>query len=84
MSFKEFLNIGISEFNRKLGSIPKDEPLYEKIQSRVINISKIKDKNERKHWRQLKKANKIPQIYLSIQEIDENLKEELKNGPKKI
>lgn len=84
MPFKEFLNIGITEFNRKLSSIPKSEPLYEIIQSRKINPSTIKDKGERKHWRNLKKANKIPQIYLSISEIDNNLKEELKNGTKKI
>lgn len=84
MSFKEFMNIGISEFNRKLSSIPKNEPLYERIQSRVINPSTIKDKEERKHWRKLKKINKIPQIYLSISEIDSNLKEEIKHGTKKI
>lgn len=84
MPFKEFLNIGITEFNRKLSSIPKSEPLYEIIQSRKINPSTIKDKEERKNWRNLKKANKIPQIYLSINEIDSNLKEELKNGTKKI
>ena len=84
MPFKEFMNMGISEFNRKLSSIPKNEPLYEKIQSRVINTGTIKDKEERKHWRRLKKINKIPQIYLSISEIDNNLKEELKNGTKKV
>ena len=70
MPFKEFMNIGITEFNRKLNSIPKSEPLYEIIQSRKINPSTIKDKEERKHWRNLKKANKIPQLYLSISEID--------------
>ncbi|MEI3508757.1 MAG: hypothetical protein V8R01_06640 [Bacilli bacterium] len=84
MPFKEFMNIGITEFNRKLNSIPKSEPLYEIIQSRKINPSTIKDKEERKHWRNLKKANKIPQLYLSISEIDNILKEELKNGTKKI
>nr|DAI13183.1 MAG TPA: hypothetical protein [Caudoviricetes sp.] len=84
MSFEEFMNIGITEFNRKLSSIPKSEPLYEIIQSRKINTSTIKDKEERKHWRNLKKANKIPQLYLSISEIDNILKEELKNGTKKI
>lgn len=84
MPFKEFMNMGISEFNRKLSSIPKNEPLYEKIQSRVINPGTIKDKEERKHWQRLKKINKIPQIYLSISEIDNNLKEELKNGTKKV
>ena len=72
MSFNEFLNIGITEFNRKLSSIPKSEPLFEIIQSRVINTSKIKDKEERKRWQKLKKINKIPQIYLSSNEIYSN------------
>ncbi len=84
MSFKEFLNLGISEFNRKMSSIPKSEPLYDKIKSRAINPATIKDKYERKYWQKMKRANKIPQIYLSISEIDSELKEELKNGTKKI
>lgn len=84
MSFNEFLNIGITEFNRKLSSIPKSEPLFEIIQSRVINTSKIKDKEERKRWQKLKKINKIPQIYLSSNEIYSNLKEEIGNGIKGI
>lgn len=84
MSFSDFLKIGITEFNRKLASIPKNEPLFEIIQSRVINTSQIKDKEERKRWRKLKKANQIPQMYLSTEEIDMILKEELKNGFKEI
>lgn len=84
MSFNEFLNIGITEFNRKLNSVPKSEPLYEIIQSRVINISKIKDKSERKRWQKLKKINRIPQLYLSTEEIYSNLKEEIGNGIKGI
>ena len=84
MSFNEFLNIGITEFNRKLSSIPKSEPLFEIIQSRVINTSKIKDKEERKRWQKLKKINKIPQIYLSSNEIYSNLREEIGNGIKGI
>ena len=84
MSFNEFLNIGITEFNRKLNSVPKSEPLYEIIQSRVINVSKIKDKNERKRWQKLKKINRIPQLYLSTEEIYSNLKEEIGNGIKGI
>ena len=84
MSFNEFLNIGITEFNRKLSSIPKSEPLFEIIQSRVINTSKIKDKEERKRWKKLKKINKIPQKYLSSNEIYSNLKEEIGNGIKGI
>lgn len=84
LSFSEFLNLGISEFNRKISSIPKTEPLYERIQSRIINVAKIKDKDERKKWKTLKKINRIPQIYLSIEEIDKNLKEEISSGIKKI
>lgn len=84
MRFKDFLNMGISEFNRKLGSVPRNEPIYEIIQSRVINPSTIKDKEERKRWRKLKRINQIPQIYLSTEEIDLILKEEMKNGFKEI
>ena len=84
VSFEDFLNIGLSEFNKKLNSIPKDEPLFEIIQSRVINISKIKNKEERKRWRELKRLNRIPQIYLSTAEIENILKEGMQNGFKKI
>lgn len=83
MSFEEFLNMGLSEFNRKLNSIPKNEPLFEIIQSRVINPAKIKNKEERKRWKSLKKLNRIPQLYLSTKEIDEILKEGMDNGFKK-
>ena len=64
----------------KVGSIPESEPLYKIIQSRVINISSIKDKEERKYWRNLKRINKIPNEYLSIDEINDNLKEALKEN----
>ena len=80
MSLKEFLDIGQSEFLMKIGSIPESEPLYNIIKSRVINISKIKDKNERKYWQELKRANKIPDIYLSNDELDINLKSALRNN----
>ena len=83
MTFEEFLNIGLTEFSRKLNSIPKDEPLFEIIQSRVINPAKIKSKEERKRWRELKRLNRIPQLYLSTKEIDEILKEGMSNGFKK-
>lgn len=83
MTFDEFLDIGLTEFNRKLNSIPKTEPLFEIIQSRVINVSKIKNKEERKYWKELKRLNKIPQLYLSTEEIDEILKEGIGNGIKK-
>lgn len=63
----------------KLNSIPESEPLYKIIQSRTIDISKIKDKEERKYWREQKRINKIPEIYLSNREIQDGLKESLGN-----
>ena len=68
---------GISEIQKKLMSIPENEPLYTIIKSRVINLAKIKDKNERKHWRELKEANKIPDIYKPNNELDINLNKKL-------
>ena len=70
-----FLSLG----NMKLNSIPEGEPLYKIIQSRTIDISKIKDKEEKKYWREQKRINKIPDIYLSNKEIDEALKESMRN-----
>ena len=54
MTFNEFLHIRLSEFNRKMKRIPESEPLYKIIQSRVINIGKIKDKEQKKYWREQK------------------------------
>ena len=68
ISFKEFLNIGITEFSRKF-TIPEDEPLYKIIKSRTISLGKIKDKNERKYWQELKRINAIPYEYLSNEEL---------------
>lgn len=67
----------------KLNSIPESEPLYNIIKSRMINPASIKDKEERKYWRKQKQINKIPDIYLSNEELDFNVKESLgglKNG----
>lgn len=61
----------------KIASIPEDEPLFKIIKSRVIDIKKIKDKEERKYWMELKRVNKIPDIYLSEEEINDNIKEYL-------
>ena len=80
MSFNDFLHMGIKEFNRKLSSVPESEPLFKIIKSRTIKVSSIKNKEERKYWQRLKRANKIPQLYLSIEEIDQLLKEEISNG----
>lgn len=80
ISYQEFLKLGFQEFNKKLKSIPESEPLYKIIKSRTINIGSIKDKEERKYWRELKKINKIPDIYLSNEELDLEVKEKMKNN----
>lgn len=74
----------MSEFNRKISNIPENEPLYNRIKSRVMKINEIKDKDMRKFWQEQRAAYRIPQIYLSSEELDQNLKEELKNGIKKV
>lgn len=61
----------------KLNSIPESEPLYKIIQSRTIDISKIKDKEERRYWQEQKRLNKIPEIYLTNREIEQDLKESM-------
>lgn len=78
------MNLGINEVRRKMASIPESEPLYTIIKSRTINTAKIKDKNERKYWEELKRINRIPDIYISNQEIELNLKKKLgeQNGNK--
>lgn len=62
----------------KLDSIPESEPIFNIIKSRVIKLSTIKDKEERKYWRKQKQINKIPDIYLSSDELDMNMKEMFK------
>jgi hypothetical protein len=83
LTYKQFLDLGINEIQMKLASIPESEPLFTILKSRVINLAKIKNKDERSHWRELKKENKIPDIYLPNQELDMNLNNKLgglKNG----
>lgn len=80
ISYEDFLQLGINELNMKLSSIPEDEPLFKIIKSRIINTSKIKDKEERKYWNELKRINAIPDLYISREELDYKLKEYLKNG----
>ena len=53
----------------KFNSVPESEPLHTILKSRTINLSKIKDKEERKYWSELKRLNKIPDEYISTQEI---------------
>lgn len=79
ISYDKFLKLGIEQFKMKLNSIPKDEPLYEIIKSRTINIAKIKDKEEKRYWRELKKINRIPDIYKSNEEIEKEIKKEIGN-----
>lgn len=73
ISIKNFLKLGITEFNMKIGSIPENEPLYKIIKSRIINVSQIKDENQRNYWNDLKNKNKIPSEYLSTREVLEDL-----------
>lgn len=80
IKYEEFMKLGFEEFNMKLSSIPESEPLYKIIKSRTININSIKDKDERKYWRELKRINAIPDIYLSNEELDEQLKQSIKNS----
>ena len=63
ISFEDFLELPLSDFNRKLASIPEGEPLYTIMKSRAINLNKIKDKEEKKYWAQLKRENKIPYAF---------------------
>lgn len=69
ISFKEFKELPLSDFLRKFESIPESEPLHTRIKARTINTSKIKDKEEKKYWNELKRINKIPSEYLSVDEI---------------
>lgn len=64
----------------KLSSIPEDEPLFKIIKSRVIDLAQIKDKEEKKYWRELKRLNAIPDIYKSSNELDIELKKKFRNG----
>jgi hypothetical protein len=73
MTYNDLLEMGYEEFSMKLSSIPNNEPLYEVIKSRVIKLSEIKDKEERRYWRNLKKVNAIPDIYKSNKDIYKEL-----------
>jgi hypothetical protein len=77
ITFKDFMDIGISELQMKIASIPENEPLFTILKSRIINLGKIKDKEERKHWSKLKAENRIPDIYLPNQELDNKLNDKL-------
>ena len=79
IDFDDFMNLGFEQFSMKLASIPESEPLHTIIKSRTINVGKIKDKEERKYWRELKRINAIPDIYISNEELDEKLKQNIKS-----
>ena len=72
--------MGFEEFTAKLSSIPENEPLFHIIRARSIKLEEIKDKEERKYWQKQKELNKIPAIYISTQEIDQEMNSKLKNG----
>lgn len=78
ITFKEFLNLGLSDFMRKFSSIPESEPLFKILRSRTINLGKIKDKEEKKYWSELKRINKIPDEYISLEEIISELQKNIK------
>lgn len=83
ITYKEFMDLGITEIQRKISSIPENEPLYNILKSRIINLTKIKNKDERKYWAELKEKNRIPDIYKPSQELDMNLNKKfggLKDG----
>lgn len=69
MTMKEFRELPLSDFIRKFKSVPENEPLFTIIKARTIDTSKIKDKQEKKYWNELKRINKIPSEYLSVDEI---------------
>lgn len=64
----------------KLSSMPETEPLYKTMQSRVINVASIKDKEERKYWSRLKAENRIPDIYLPKEYIDRRVQAQIREG----
>ena len=67
ISYNDFLHLGLTEALMKLNSIPDSEPLYKVIKSRTINLSKIKDKSERKYWAELKKINSaVNAFYIAL------------------
>lgn len=72
------MQLGYDEFLMKLNSIPESEPLYKIIKSRSLDVNKIKDKEEKKYWTELKELNRIPDIYLPNEELDRELKDKVK------
>ena len=80
ISYEEFMKLGFNEFRMKLNSLPESEPFYKVVKSRSINLGKIKDKEERRYWRELSQINAIPSIYKSNEELDAELRNNIKNN----
>jgi hypothetical protein len=80
ISYEQFMKLGYKEFMMKLNSLPETEPFYKVVKSRSINLSKIKDKEERRYWRELSQINAIPSIYKSNKELNSELRQNLKNN----
>jgi hypothetical protein len=77
ISFNDFLQLDLNELTMKIQSIPETEPLYKVMKSRTINLSEIKDKEERKYWQKMKQANKIPDIYLPREYTKKTIKKNI-------
>ena len=73
------MQLGFFEAKKKIFNIPENEPLYKIIKSRTINTAKIKNKEERAYWQEMKRINEIPQVYLPMKEINKRLEEFIKN-----
>ena len=54
--------------------------MYDIIKSRTIELSKIKNKEERKYWKELKRINQIPQIFIRTEDIYKDLKYKMKDN----
>lgn len=74
ISYNDLMKMGYDEFNAKLNYIADNEPLFLIFKSRSINISKIKDKEEKKYWREMKRINAVPDIYKTNEELEHKLK----------
>ena len=78
------MKLPLGDFDKKIKSIPEDEPLYKVMKSRVINVNSIKDKEEKKYWQKMKAENRIPDVYLPRSYVLKQLKKEMKNNGKGI
>lgn len=84
ISYEEFLQLPLGDFDKKIKSIPEDEPLYKVMKSRIINVASIKDKEEKKYWQKMKSENKIPDVYLPREYTKKLLEKEMRLNGKGI